>query len=600
MPGKKPDRKDKVVYALIFLLGVAASILATVIFCRPGKADARAVLYKEDSGAFYSIQGYDYYLYIASSPEQRGVLYMATVPFVVEPTDNVSSMGRQYWIYAPGGNCAVRYFAGNGYPENMMTYTGCTMASGWTFRYGYPGQKYQSSHNIKTDAQTFGADNGQKFDAIISGMIVYLKDMSFDFAQYPYYTVTYKPDADRYCMYFYKRKHIDSDKYYLYANVYLMYNAKNNSYSYNNSSYSLNILSAYGNGVTSNEFIFYNNFEANYNGSDLDVREFPRYRNLVGNLLPPAASPTPEPVVRNEYAYDRLCDPPQDVHAHDVNRNGLWRLSYAPGVSAKKVWCTYRIAVPSASFLKELMLSHKTAEELTSEETVSSWRYGPASDRQTFEVRGYCPAGDTTSGTFSLDIGYDIEENWSGLYGDISIGMLDYVKAYAYPKEMVIAAWYEEYGGRVSGNVDYVDFRSLYSESVTGGSAMKDYEKIVTAVPDDTKGVAYYYALMTREEEDDGTKDVVGGETDKVSELEEKIKKLEAELEAAGKVKDSVPVWETFVSISEGLQDAVSGVRYIAVAIGDVLAFLPAEVTGFMVFSLVALLVIAIYKALRG
>lgn len=601
MPERKAAGKDKVFYILIFLSGVLVSILTTVFFSRPEKAEARAVLYREDSGAFYSSYGYDYYFYIASSPEQRGVLYMSTVPLVVEPADNVSGMGRQYWVYAPGGNCIVRYFAGNGYSENVMTYNNCTMASGWTFRYGYPGQKYQSSHGIKTDTQTFEADTGQKFTAIISGMLVYLKDMSFDFAQYPYYVITYKPDADRYCMYFYKRKHIESDQYYLRSDCYLMYNAKNNSYSYNGGSYSLHILYAYGTGVTSTEFIFYNNFEASYSGSYLDAREFPGYRKLVGNLLPPVVSPTPEPVVRNEYGYDRLCDPPQDVHAYDVNGNGLWRFSYVPKISAKKVWCTYRIAVPSASFLKDLMLSHKTAEEATSAAAVSSWRYGSAADRQTFEIRGYCPAGDTTSGTFPLDIGSDIEKNWSELYGDISTGMLDYVKAYAYPREMVIAAWYEEYGSRAAGNVNYVEFRSLYSKSVVDGvSAMRDYEKIVSAVPDDAKTVAYYYALMTGAEKEDDVKDIAGEKTDKVSELEEKIRQLEADLEAAGKGKDSVPVWEIFVSLSEGLQSSVSGVRYIAVAIGDVLAFLPEEITGFMVFTLVALLVIAIYKALRG
>ncbi len=79
--------------------------------------------------------------------------------------------------------------------------------------------------------------------------------------------------------------------------------------------------------------------------------------------------------------------------------------------------------------------------------------------------------------------------------------------------------------------------------------------------------------------------------------LEEANKQNENNLELDG---DSEDLFDLFGSLSDGLSSMSGSVRKIATAVGNVFAFFPGEITSVLYAGLIAMVVIAIYKGIRG
>lgn len=100
---------------------------------------------------------------------------------------------------------------------------------------------------------------------------------------------------------------------------------------------------------------------------------------------------------------------------------------------------------------------------------------------------------------------------------------------------------------------------------------------------------------------------VMSGFEEYYKSLEEKIDGLEAQLQDIYLVEDgfggdlkSSDLWVSFRSLAEGLAGMAPAISAIATLSGSVLSFLPLQMTGIMSFTLLAICIIAIIKAIRG
>ena len=81
-----------------------------------------------------------------------------------------------------------------------------------------------------------------------------------------------------------------------------------------------------------------------------------------------------------------------------------------------------------------------------------------------------------------------------------------------------------------------------------------------------------------------------------IEEYEMKLAALDTTLSSGG----TGDLFGTFSSVANGLAGLSGSFRGIAIAVGNVFAFFPEEITGLLFAGIVAMIVIAVYKALRG
>lgn len=116
-----------------------------------------------------------------------------------------------------------------------------------------------------------------------------------------------------------------------------------------------------------------------------------------------------------------------------------------------------------------------------------------------------------------------------------------------------------------------------------------------------------YLAELEGSLDDVVNESVMSGFEEYYKSLEEKIDGLESQLQDIYLVEDgfggdleSTDLWVSFRSLAEGLAGMAPAVGAIASLSGAVLSFLPLQITGIMSFTLLAICIIAIIKAIRG
>lgn len=90
-----------------------------------------------------------------------------------------------------------------------------------------------------------------------------------------------------------------------------------------------------------------------------------------------------------------------------------------------------------------------------------------------------------------------------------------------------------------------------------------------------------------------------------IAESEKKLEEYEAELESINKElemlrADDTALFDIFGDLADSLKNATGGFRSLSVAVGNVFGFFPPEIMACLMFAFLAVLVIAVVKALRG
>lgn len=150
-----------------------------------------------------------------------------------------------------------------------------------------------------------------------------------------------------------------------------------------------------------------------------------------------------------------------------------------------------------------------------------------------------------------------------------------------------------------------VDMDVCYGKTYT----TQMFHHIAPEFPDINAIVENYYDLENREEvvkeslvgalqtqTSEHYQNLLADMQQKLNDAEIKISTLEQTLA----VGDEGDLFGTFSSVANGLSGLSGSFRNISAAVGNVFAFFPEEITGLLFAGIVVMIVIAVYKALRG
>lgn len=309
------------------------------------------------------------------------------------------------------------------------------------------------------------------------------------------------------------------------------------------------------------------------------------------------------PVPEVKEAYDRSGFIPSPTKARHVGL-GLWKFDYMYSLGSidgsgntvlENPRVSYRISVPSSVLVQSWVDSGKTT---FSEDEIVQWR--KTGSHRKIEVMDYYSPLTCDKGYFQLNLKQAILDSWSLLYGDISEDMISQVIKFAYPDVCVTSAYYDDYGTHVYGPIGVFYFESFSSDAREVYST-EDFYLYGTG----HKGsvASYIAAVEDVEDNEDEIQDWTESEEYKAAleeneSLRQQVTILEDKLASVGSSDGNL--WDTFDGVVESLKKASDGFVNIGKVIGNVFSFLPVEVSAMMIFVLTAVLVIAIYNAVRG
>lgn len=129
---------------------------------------------------------------------------------------------------------------------------------------------------------------------------------------------------------------------------------------------------------------------------------------------------------------------------------------------------------------------------------------------------------------------------------------------------------------------------------------------------EDVSGVYSDYVSLDNDQKTDAIESTINDAQD--DQLQEYIDKKDAELDAlieeyemklaaldtSSSFGGTGDLFTTFSSVANGMAGLSGSFRNLALAVGNVFAFFPEEITGLLFAGIVAMIVIAVYKALRG
>lgn len=351
---------------------------------------------------------------------------------------------------------------------------------------------------------------------------------------------------------------------------------------------------------------FYMGYNLNLVGSNYDM--FDGYTSDWAERLIPNVYynnilfPIEEEVI--EEGYDKLGFVPQITSGRHIGL-GLWHYNYTPCIGSvnssgetviPNLRVSYRIKLPTVSLVQSWIDNGYTKNDFEKDDIVL-WRNSGAGIR--IEVMDFYSPIACDLGYFALNLKSDISNAWQFLYGDIDISALDMVYQFAFPDVVVTSAFYDEFGTSVYGP-KLVQFASSFSSDA---KEVYYYDEEYLYSGHCSSITQYLEAVNAKLEEEDNVEDWLKEETYKAA-LEEnellkkQVEELRKKLASVGSSDGGL--WDTFDDIVESFKNASDSFVSIGHVIGNVFSFMPVEVTGMLIFVFTALLVLAVYWAVRG
>lgn len=634
--------KKNPIFYILLVCGLAAGFLITAM---PMSVEASVAIidknssYSTNNRAVIYTEGYDYYFILESTPDQGRKLVMSTAPFVATCDGTQDSSGAYtVKLSSPGGDVFVRHFSHRDFQQYDTTYK--NNGSGTVLSFKYSGQDYKTNCDFSTSN---GLEFRQGSDIAISAMYFMLNNLrarDILLERYPYYVLSYASSSDNFILRLFEG---DLGQSYAFAGVSCLFNSTTMQISgfqtissgtfYPNSAYrgllispnleKVNFLSSSG-----KEVILYSNMTQYVDGSDYVVfvnNPYPSYETLAG-LSSPTPTPTPTPVPAVTYEYVKDFKAAHVINLTQTNQKS-WSLEYSLSPSIYKdlvcndIYMTAYLMLPSRNYVKEHFLTAEDRGILIDSEAIEAWRIsGDADSCMKVLYEGILKDAaysvfDENANTYVvtsktvIDFREEILKNWSALYGDVlPKGYIDEVLSYAYIG--VLALRLQE---KVNNTLTYIGPATI-NYPVKYYMSYEDYGKelsqvggyIELSLPEDTSKMTLLQMQERAGEQHEKETEEIGKEQEEtnatIKKLKDELAVVNAQLELlkSQSALDAGGVFKMFQSLADGLSSSISGFRSISLAVGSVFAFLPVEITAFISLTFVSLLVIAIYRALRG
>lgn len=608
----KLSKKDKIAYFLIVLLGVLAFIISTVLLARPEKANAAVSFMDEgtETPTPHYYPDYNYYFILEESSTMGRKMVLSTEPFV-GICDGTQDASGAYTIdlLAPGGNVKVVHYAYGVMAQDTDVFENCGNTPVLTFK--YEGQDYETNKGFSCTGVTFHAQQNIAA-ATLSNMLTYLRSQNFDFEKYTDYVFLYHTTQNKYFLYLIEDWKVDLDAVEA-GGYYYKYDEYFGEGSYFESMYACcgnigdetyDVYKDSGNYFFAYRFIFYSSLFMKCD--DFTPHPFPAYATLTGtgsgSSGDSSGGDSSGEIVTE--AYDRLGFTPVPTKGRHIGI-GLWNYNYAPCLGVvnsigdmviPNLRVSYRLVLPQKDKVQEWASNGYTKDSISTEDVVK-WRKTKSGIK--VDVMDFFSPVTCDKGYFALNLAEAIENVWSATYGDIDSSLADVVEQYAYADVVVTSAAYLEYGVRIYGPIA-VNMASSFSDD---GREVYYGDTYYLQSGHASNIAAYIEQIEITEDREDDINDWLASEEYKAAlkeneELKNKVTELEDKLANMGESDGGV--WATFENIAEGLKNASEGFKAVGKVIGNCLSFLPAEISAMMIFGISALIVIAIYWAVRG